>query len=71
MFHDDKAIHDDRALLELAREAVAANPDVRAVIRADASAQHGRVIHVLDLLKQAGLAKIAFGVAPVDAGAAP
>jgi biopolymer transport protein ExbD len=27
--------------------------------------EHGRVIHVLDLLKRAGVAKIAFAVTPV------
>ena len=34
------------------------------MIRADKKVEHGRVIHVLDLLKQAGVAKIAFAVAP-------
>ena len=29
------------------------HPDLRAVIKADAAVPHGRVIHVLDLLKQA------------------
>ena len=38
-----------------------------ALIRADTSVQHGRVIRALDLLKQAGIAKIAFGVSPVPA----
>jgi biopolymer transport protein ExbD len=49
------------------------SPDLRAVIRADASVTHGRVIRVLDLLKQAGISKIAFGVAraePVSSGSA-
>jgi biopolymer transport protein ExbD len=35
------------------------------VIKADGTVQHQRVIHVLDLLKQAGIAKIAFGVTPI------
>ena len=43
--------------------------DKRAVIRADTSVQHGRVIRTLDLLKQAGISKIAFGVTPVPAAA--
>jgi biopolymer transport protein ExbD len=62
---------DDDALLAQAREAVSRFPDTRAVIRADGRVAHGRVIRVLDLLKQAGVTKIAFGVAPVavDAGA--
>jgi biopolymer transport protein ExbD len=37
---------------------------VRAVIRADAAVPHGRVVHVMDLLKQADIGKIAFGVTP-------
>jgi biopolymer transport protein ExbD len=30
--------------------------------------EHGRVIHVLDLLKRAGIAKIAFAVSPTQEG---
>ena len=44
------------------------NPELRAVIKADSAVPHGRVIHVLDLLKQAQVAKIAFGVSPVAPG---
>jgi len=45
-------------------DAIAANviPGARVRIDADASSPHGRVIHVLDALKQAGVTKIAFGV---------
>jgi len=45
--------------------------DVLAVIKADAAVSHGRVIHVLDLLKQAEVSKIAFGVQPTAPGVAP
>lgn len=64
---DGKRISDDTALLALARESLAKNKDLRAVIRADTTVQHGRIIRVLDLLKQAGVAKIAFGITPVAA----
>ena len=37
-------------------------PDVRAVIQADERVSHGTVVHVMDQLKKAGIAKIAFGV---------
>ena len=67
---DSKPIANDDAILQLARDAQVQHPDVRAVIKADAAVTHGRVIHVLDLLKQAHVNKIAFGVTPV-AGAAP
>lgn len=62
---DSKAIANDDAILQLAREAQTQHPDLRAVIKADSAVTHGRVIHVLDLLKQAHVNKIAFGVTPV------
>ena len=65
---DGKAIPNDDAILQLARDAAALHPDMRAVIKADAAVTHGRVIHVLDLLKQAQVAKIAFGVQPTAPG---
>jgi biopolymer transport protein ExbD len=68
---DSKRIANDNALLPLAREGHARNGDLRAVIKADSTVRHGRVMHVLDLLKQAGIAKIAFGVTPVAPEPAP
>jgi biopolymer transport protein ExbD len=70
---DGKKVPNDDAIFPLAKEAQAKNPELRAVIRADTSVQHGRVIRALDLLKQAGVSKIAFGVTPIPAeqGAAP
>jgi biopolymer transport protein ExbD len=69
---DGKKVASDDAILPLAREAQARSADLRAIIRADTTVQHGRVIRALDLLKQAGVSKIAFGVTPVAAeGAAP
>jgi biopolymer transport protein ExbD len=62
---DGKKVANDDAILPLAREAQAKNADLRAVIRADQAVQHGRVIRALDLLKQAGVSKIAFGVTPI------
>jgi biopolymer transport protein ExbD len=61
---DSKMLSSDEEILPLAREAQAQHTDLRAVIKADAAVTHGRVIHVLDLLKQAHVNKIAFGVAP-------
>jgi biopolymer transport protein ExbD len=68
-----KKLSSDDAVLPLAKEELAKTPDLRAVIRADTTVQHGRVIRVLDLLKQGGVSKIAFGVSPVapESGAAP
>ena len=64
---DSSQITNDDAILPLARTAQTSHPDLRAVIKADAAVTHGRVIHVLDLLKQAHVSKIAFGVTPVAA----
>jgi biopolymer transport protein ExbD len=66
---DGKVVPNDDAILALAREAQEQHADLRAVIKADAAVTHGRVIHVLDLLKQAHVAKIAFGVSPAPSAA--
>jgi biopolymer transport protein ExbD len=65
---DSRAVTGDEPVLALAQEAKAKNPDIRAVIKADEKVPHGRVIHVLDLLKRAGVAKIAFGNSPISPG---
>ena len=68
---DSKTVANDDAILPLAREAQAQHPDMRVVIKADLAVTHGRVIHVLDLLKQAHVGKIAFGVTPAAAAPQP
>ncbi len=68
---DSKSVPSDEAISQLARDAKAKNQELRAVIRADKKVEHGRVIHVLDLLKRAGVAKIAFAVSPGADVAAP
>jgi biopolymer transport protein ExbD len=65
---DSKPAPSDDAILAQSRAAREKNPELRAIIKADSSVPHGRVIHVLDLLKQAQVAKIAFGVSPVAPG---
>jgi len=58
------------ALTEVAREASGKQSELRAVIQADTDVTHGRVIAILDALKVAGVARVAFGVAPrTDSGA--
>ncbi len=63
-FVDSKQIANDEIVGELAKKARKEHEDLRAVIRADQKVSHGRVIHVLDLLKQANVNKIAFAVSP-------
>jgi biopolymer transport protein ExbD len=49
-------------VVALAGAARQRTPDVRAVIQADERVSHGTVVRVMDQLKKAGIAKIAFGV---------
>lgn len=71
-FVDSKKVASDDAVGGLARAAREKDKELRAVIRADRKVEHGRVIHLLDILKQSGVAKIAFAVSkasedvPVD-----
>jgi biopolymer transport protein ExbD len=67
-FVDSNQVAGDDAILDLARTAFGKNKELRAVIRADKKVEHGRVIHVLDLLKRSGIAKIAFAVSPIAEG---
>lgn len=55
-------VANDEAILPLAKAERAEHPDVRAVIQADGKIFHERVVHVLDLLSQAGIAQVAFSV---------
>ncbi len=61
-----RRINDDEALCALARQARANHPDLRAVIHADQTVSYGRIVRVMDLLKQGGIGKIAFGVTPTS-----
>jgi biopolymer transport protein ExbD len=62
LFVDGAGIKSDAELLNLARQALGRNPKLCAVIHADQAVAYGKVIHVLDVLKQGGVQKIAFGV---------
>jgi biopolymer transport protein ExbD len=59
---DGVAAARDQDVLGRARESLARHPDLRAVVEADGTVQHSRVMHALDILRQAGLARVAFGV---------
>ncbi|HWA75020.1 MAG TPA: biopolymer transporter ExbD [Polyangiaceae bacterium] len=63
----------DQKLIELAHDAAHRVTELRAIIRADGDVPHRRVIHVLDLLRQAGIARVGFGVVfePSPATTAP
>lgn len=53
-------VSDDEELKQRAASALKANPELRTVIAASSSASHGRVMHVLDTVRDAGITKVAF-----------
>ena len=57
-----------QALKDRARAALEESPDLRAVIQADGSVEHRRVIAALDAIKSAGVTRIAFGTLPLPEG---
>jgi biopolymer transport protein ExbD len=61
LFVDGAPLADDRAFFRCAREARRRSPKARAVVRAERTVSHGRVVRVLDLLRQAGIARVALG----------
>jgi biopolymer transport protein ExbD len=61
---DGAPILNDEALEERARASAAANPELRAVIQADGEVRHRRVVRILDELRGAGIARVAFGALP-------
>jgi biopolymer transport protein ExbD len=61
-------VTDDQILVRLARDALAGARDLRAIINADGAVPHRRVIHTLDLIKTAGIARVAFAALPADQG---
>ncbi|WP_428264834.1 ExbD/TolR family protein [Haliangium sp.] len=60
LFVDGVACDDDE-LAAKARTARSRDRELRAVIQADRAVPHGRVMHVLDELEAAGIARVAFG----------
>jgi biopolymer transport protein ExbD len=56
----------DETLLDLAKQAAVRDPDLRAVINADGAVPHRKVMRALDLLKSAGITRVAFGAVPEE-----
>src|SRR5689334_8764210 len=53
-------VSSDDELRSRAKSALQQNPELRTVIAASASASHGKVMHVLDTVRDAGITKVAF-----------
>jgi biopolymer transport protein ExbD len=74
IFVGGSELPNDADLLRRARAALGKNPELRAVVQADGLVPHQRVMRALDVLRQAGLSRVAFGVQkgpPVEAERAP
>ena len=59
----------DQAIVGFIGENLPRTPDLQAVIAADRSVPHGDVVHVIDLVKRAGIRKFAINVDPNTAPA--
>jgi biopolymer transport protein ExbD len=55
-----QTVNDDSALQAQARRALKQNPALRTVVSASAAASHGKVMHVVDTVREVGVVKIAF-----------
>jgi biopolymer transport protein ExbD len=58
----DGAEVQEPALMEKMRAAVTADKDVRAIISADQSLNYGKVMGLIDLVKEAGITKFALNI---------
>ncbi|MCA2980874.1 MAG: biopolymer transporter ExbD [Myxococcaceae bacterium] len=67
----DGAPTDMNALLAKMKEAVTKDKEVRAIISADQSLNYGKVMNVIDLVKEAGIAKFALNIVKDGKGPAP
>jgi biopolymer transport protein ExbD len=65
------AVDGDAELLARIQAAVGRDAEVRAVIDADGAVPHRQIIHLLDLLRQGGMERIAFGALPPEPGPPP
>jgi len=60
----------DAAVTKFIGETLPRTPDLQAIIAADKVVSHGDVVHVIDLVKRAGVRRFAINVDPAAAGAA-
>lgn len=53
---------DEAAIQAKAKLEVSSNPDIQAIIAADKEVPHGTVVHIIDLIKTAGVKKFAISI---------
>ena len=70
VFLDKKPVGDTELITGL-ESAQRSDPNLRVFISGDRDARHGQVIHVLDLVRRAGIDKVAFEINPSEKGAQP
>jgi biopolymer transport protein ExbD len=58
----------DAAVAKFIGDSLPANPDLQAIIAADTVVAHGEVVHVIDLVKRAGVHRFAINVDPGTTG---
>ena len=63
VFLDKKPVGSNELVLNLAASE-RTNPNLRVFISGDQDARHGDIIHVLDLVRSAGIDKVAFEIRP-------
>ncbi len=66
MMVNGEPVKGDAEMLARLKRGLAEDAHVRAVIQADGSVPHRQMIHVLDLVKRAGVEKVAFAATPLD-----
>lgn len=64
-FRLDEQPIDEKSLEAKLKSAAAADPEMSLVVSADKEAQHGMVVHIMDLAKVAGISKFAINVMQV------
>jgi biopolymer transport protein TolR len=67
----DGAPIDQNKLLGSMKDAVAKDAEVRAIISADQSLNYGKVMNLIDLVKEAGIGKFALNIVKSGKAAAP
>ena len=61
MYLDGKRV-DDAAVRATVSKARKSNPDLRVIIAADKRIRHGKVVHVIDLIRKLGVARFAINI---------
>jgi len=61
---------DDAAVVKFITGTLSREPELQAIIAADQSVSHGAVVHIIDLVKRAGVHRFAINVDPAAAAGA-